>query len=270
LPIPLKKLRNALTSELTWKSRLRYLWAAALRRSGVGSAGGGTFYLNSGSIRLRPGSTDFKVLEEVFIGRVYGRFAGLIAKSRVVLDLGANIGLSAIFLARTAPESVVIAVEPCRVNVELLVENVRSAGLGARISTVEAFVGAERGFAAIDDSGNGEWGMRMGAREAGPSESNAAVMTLPDLVEGLGVVSVKCDIEGAERELFSRLGEWKDQVGLILLELHTELFPASELSEILRSSDYDWEVHGEVPAGASIALIALERSREKRSRKLIP
>jgi FkbM family methyltransferase len=264
----LRKVFGLLRSELAWRSRFRYLGAAVLRRWGV-SRLGGTFYLkDGGAIRLRPGSTDFRVLEEILVTRVYGLYAGLLANSRAILDLGGNIGLSAIFLARAAPNSVVIAVEPDRGNFAMLVENLRAAGLMARVKALQAFVGGQRGFARIEDSGNGEWGLRMGALGE-RSEPSVAVVTLADLVEGLGPVSVKCDIEGSERELFSRLGEWEDLVELILLELHTELFPVTELYRILRNSAYDWKIHGEVPAGAVIVTIALERSKGKRSCKPI-
>ena len=243
--------------------------AVVLRRWGLPRAGGGAFYLkDGGAMRLRCGSTDFKVWEEIFVTRVYGRFAALLANTATILDLGANVGLSTIFLARAAPNSVVIAVEPEHGNFGMLVNNVRAAGLASRVRAVQAFVGAKRGFAAIEDSGNGEWGLRMGALGE-RSESSVAVATLADLVEGLGPVSVKCDIEGSERELFSQLGEWEERVELILLELHTELFPVRDLFGILRGSAYDWKIHGEVPAGALIATIALERSIEKRSRKRV-
>jgi FkbM family methyltransferase len=254
----LRRLYGLLTSELVWRSRLRYLSAALLGRWGVTGGPGGrpTFCLKDGTrIQLRQGSTDFRVFEEIFIERVYSRFAGRLPKDRTIVDLGANIGLSAIFLAQAAPRSRVIALEPDAGNFAMLLENLAGAGLEHRVAAIQAFAGAEPGFAGIEDSGNGEWGLRMGAR----SHTGVPVVTISELVDGAGPVSVKCDIEGTERELFSRLREWEHLVGFILLELHTELFPPNELYRILQGSGYEWVVHGEIPVDACIALIALER-----------
>jgi FkbM family methyltransferase len=284
------KLYGVLTSDLVWSSRIRYLGAVLLRRWGVaerahkaggsGTPAGKIFYRLKGGvpIGLRRGSSDFQVFEEVFIERVYARFARLLPLNRTIVDLGANIGLSAVFLGRAAPESPVVAVEPDAGNFEMLVENLRGAGLGDRARAVRAFAGREPGFAAIEDSGNGEWGLRMGARYTGTRrmctpEADVPVIPIADLVDGSGPVSVKCDIEGAERELFSRLPEWEALVGLMILELHTELFPADELDGILQASGFELTVHGEIPAGASIAWIALERKSRKapeRSAALAP
>ena len=258
-----RKLNRVLTSDLVWRSRLRYLGAALLRRWGVtlGSLGRRTLYrlTRGGSVGLRPGSTDFQVFEEIFVERVYARFTGLLPESGTIVDLGANIGLSAIFLGRAVPGSRVIAVEPDAGNYAMLLENVARAGLGHRVTAVRAFAGAEPGFAGVEDSGNGEWGLRMGSR----SRSGIPVIPISELAEGAGPVSLKCDIEGSERELFLTLREWEDRVGLILLELHTELFPGSELFGILRGSSYQWAVHGEIAPGAAIALLALERKARK-------
>jgi FkbM family methyltransferase len=270
-----RKLYRVLTSELIWRSRLRYLGTVLVHRWGVTkrAARRVTFYWlkHGGRVGLRLGSTDFQVFEEIFVGGAYARFTRLLPKDGTIVDLGANVGLSAIFLARAAPGSRVIAVEPDGGNFEMLLENVRGAGLEYRVTAVRAFAGAERGFAAIEDSGNGEWGLRMGAlhQESGRGiPVRTIVRTIAELIDGhtpqhTYPVSLKCDVEGSERELFSGLREWEDLVGLILLELHTELFPASELYGILRASSYEWAVHGEIPADGCIALIALERKARK-------
>jgi FkbM family methyltransferase len=210
---------------------------------------------------LRPGTTDFKVLEEVFVQQVYARFTRLLPMGGTILDLGANIGLSAVYLCRASPESRVIAVEPEAGNFRMLVENLRNAGIGCRARAVEAFAGGERGFAAVQDSGNGAWGFRRGPA----ADAGVPVIPISDLVDGAGPVSLKCDIEGGERELFAHFAEWEHLVSLILLELHTEFLSPDELYQILEGSEFEWTLHGEIPPRACIALIALERKARKPS-----
>jgi hypothetical protein len=72
-------------------------------------------------------------------------------------------------------------------------------------------------------------------------------------------VLLKCDIEGGERALFLHIRDWEHRVHYIFLELHTEFLPVPELLSCLQSARYQWTVHGNPPAGAAIAMFALER-----------
>jgi len=259
----LKRLKALLASDLVWRSRLRYLAEVLMRRCwGPASRDPIDFRLRGGGrVRLRLGTTDFKVFEEIFVRQVYGRFAALLPEGGTILDLGANVGLTAVYLCRASPESRMIAVEPDAENFRMLVENLRSAGIERRVRAIEAFAGGERGFAAVEDSGNGAWGFRRGPA----AEAGVRVIPIPEFVDGVGPVSVKCDIEGGERELFEHLREWEQLVSLIILELHTEFLAADELYEILLQSEFAWTIHGEIPRDACIAVIALERKARKPS-----
>jgi len=77
---------------------------------------------------------------------------------------------------------------------------------------------------------------------------------------------LKCDIEGAERDLFPNILEWDDYVDFIILELHTEFFTGRQLRQALEQSRYRWHIHGEIPAKALLAVIALERRERKAER----
>ena len=256
------RLKGLLTSDLAWLSRLRFLVEILLSRFGLtGGSGGPKYYRlkGGGCIGLRPGTTDFKVLEEVLVQQIYGRFTRLLPMGGTILDLGANVGLSAAYLGRASLESRVIAVEPDAGNFRMLVENLRNAGIEHR--AIQAFAGGECGFASVQDSGNGAWGIRRGPA----ADSGVPVIPIPELMDGSGPVSLKCDIEGDERELFAHFAEWEHLVGLIILELHTEFFSRDELFETLQRSEFEWAMHGEIPPDACIALIALERKARKPS-----
>ena len=62
-----------------------------------------------------------------------------IASPVTLIDLGANVGLSAVALARCLQADRVVAVEPDASNYALLVENLRSTGLADRCVSVRAF-----------------------------------------------------------------------------------------------------------------------------------
>ena len=175
-----------------------------------------------------------------------------------LIDLGANIGLSALYLTRALDVDQIIAVEPDPGNFRLLSENLRTSGLANRSIPIRAFAGAERAFAELHDSGNGAWGMRMGAL----SETGIPILPLAEIASAVKVrlpILLKCDIEGGERQLFQHLRDWEHLVRYIFLELHTEFLPVEEMLACLRSSDFRWRIHGTPLPGASIALLMLER-----------
>jgi len=252
-----RKLQLIASSDLSFGSKLRYVLNAAGQR-----AGGSTYKLRGGiSVALRKGTTDPKVFDEIFVERAYGScLAALPADlGRVtVIDLGANIGLSALFLARALDVDKIIAVEPDPDNFQILSENLRRTGLASRCTAVRAFAGADHGFAELHDSGNGAWGMRMGP----PSAAGTLVLPLAEIA-GIAktgaTVILKCDIEGAERQLFLHIRDWEHLVHYIFLELHTEFLLVGEMLACLESSGYRWSVQGTPPAGGSIAMLLLER-----------
>lgn len=251
-----RKWRQLRDSDLTAGSKIAFLVDEVRERLGGSSAR--EYRLRGGtSIALRPRTTDGKVFEEVFLEKIYAPYATGSAKTLV--DLGANIGLSALFLDRVHGFDHIIAVEPDFENSRMLRRNL-DGNVNAQVNLLRAFVGAERGFAMMLDSGYGSWGLRMGA----PSEHGIRVLRLdeivPDVPDG---VLLKCDIEGAERYVFPQISAWEDRVRYIILELHTEFFPADQLDAALASSRYEWRIHGEITPGAVLAVFGLERGSLK-------
>ncbi len=250
----LSKAARVLSSALAPADKFRYLRHAFTRRpaSHYRLSGGG-------AITLRPGTTDIKVFDEVFIDRVYAAPLATGPRDvRTIVDLGANIGLSAIALLRAFPEARAVAVEPDPGNFRVLEENLRSSGLSGRCRALHAFAGANPGVAELVDSGNGAWGMRMGP----PSPDGIPVMTLAGIARhaGMGAISLlKCDIEGAERHLFTDLAHWDELVRYVVLELHTDLFPVEEFEAALGASTYDWTIHGLISDRSPLSVIGLER-----------
>jgi FkbM family methyltransferase len=252
-----RKLRLIAASDLRNCDKLRYVVNAIRQGSGVL-----TYRLRGGvSVALRKGATDSKVFDEIFVERAYGSCIAALPENLgpiALIDLGANIGLSALFFARVLEVHEIIAVEPDPDNFALLSENLRTSGLANRSTALRAFAGAEFAFAQLHDSGNGAWGMRMGAL----SDIGTPVLPLARIAKtaksGASLL-LKCDIEGGEREIFRHMSDWEHLIRHIVLELHTEFLPVDELLACLAASRFQWAVHGNPLAGASIVLLLLER-----------
>ena len=157
--------------------------------------------------------------------------------------------------------------EPDPDNFRLLSENLRRSGLANRSIAIRAFAGADRAFAELHDSGNGAWGMRMGAL----SDAGIPVLPLAEIANSAKTRSakteaplvLKCDIEGGERQLFLHIRDWDHLIRYIILELHTEFLSVEEMFACLRSSGFEWTIHGTPLPGASIVLLMLERGVRK-------
>jgi len=274
-----RKLGQIARSDLTIFGKASYAFDLALESLRGPSRTGVRRYALAGgaSIVLREHSTDRKVFDEIFLENTYTGFAASrTADAPILIDLGANIGLSAIALARQLRARGIVAVEPDAGNFALLGENLRRAGLSAHSKAIRAFAGAERGFAELIDSGNGAWGMRMGA----PARAGIPVWRIEDLVAVADhlfgnadrrpgdsahtpPVILKCDIEGAEAQLFHSLSRWEHLVDRVILELHTEFFSAESLRASLDASHYSWRIEGEIAPDAVLAVITLERGELK-------
>jgi FkbM family methyltransferase len=264
----LRKLRRIARSELVGIDKLRYI----LNESNTSGAGLAMYRLRGGmnhvapTIALRRGTTDFKVFDEIFLEQAYAPCVAALPDNLgpvTLIDLGANIGLSVLFLTRALQVIEIIAVEPDPDNFRLLLDNLLRARLANRATPLRAFAGSEHACAELHDPGNGAWGMRMGAL----SDTGTPVLPLAEIAglskiraaKSSAPVVLKCDIEGGERQLFLHIRDWEHLIHYVFLELHTEFLSIEDLSGCLESAGFEWTIQGIPVAGARIALLMLER-----------
>lgn len=189
-------------------------------------------------ILVRPGTTDLLVLEELVRNSEYDAVDGLLPEeASVIVDLGANIGLSACLWANRYANARIVAVEPDHDNAELCRRNLNA--VGGRHTVVNAFVGGEDGWAGIDRS-SGEWAYRM----APPSNNGERIpvlsmRTLLDRYVGVNttVDLLKIDIEGAEAHLFACASDWLPRCRAVFAELHHDYYSLANLEADLRSAE---------------------------------
>lgn len=145
----------------------------------------------------------------------------------LILDIGANIGASAVYFYHSFPNARVIAVEPDSENFELLSLNSR----GIDCVPMKGAIASEKGFVRICDPGLGPWGFRTEVDDTGEVEA----FTIPELLfrfadKGFFPFIVKIDIEGAEAELFSKNTGWIDTFPILIIELHDWMLPGTQNS----------------------------------------
>jgi len=167
-------------------------------------------------LRANNGADAF-VHSEVFEHQYYRlplRFA-----PATILDLGANIGLSAIYFARCYPQCRIACVEPVPENVKLLIRNLQENAVEADV--IAAAIDTKNGVVAIE-RGAADYGHRIAAAGSAVSLEVASV-SIPSILRRLGwdrIGLLKIDIEGHESVLLSQACEWLADVDALCVEYH--------------------------------------------------
>ena len=184
-------------------------------------------------LSLRIDDSDIRVFKQIFVDNEYDSL-NLPDTAKTIIDLGANIGLSALFFIKKFPDARIVAVEPDAVNFLIMEKNLET--FSKSVSFLQAAIWPTDGEVTLvteDDNhaSLGAWGVRTEASNGNPALSVKAV-SIPTIMKQYGMDFVdilKVDIEGAEYELFEKNYEdWIDKVGLIIIETHDRFKPNSE------------------------------------------
>jgi FkbM family methyltransferase len=173
-------------------------------------------------IFLRLGTTDVEAFEHVFINDEYG--FSLARQPSIIIDAGANVGMSAAYFTLRYPMAKIVAIEPEPSNFAMLKKN---AQLFPQIIPVNAALWNREGLVHLKYSGGGLWGTQTTECQAATGTPVPAT-TLQALMQKLGIQYVdllKVDVEGAEYEIFEDATTWIDRVGVICAELHDRFRP---------------------------------------------
>ncbi len=132
-------------------------------------------------VHIRKGSSDFKVFQQVMVFDHYS-YSGLNGSPvETVIDLGANVGLSALFFATKYPKAQVIAVEPEIHNYEQMVKNVSGFN---NVYALNNAIWYENKELEIYDGGRGEYAFRI-VEANGLKVGTTTCITINDLVKSI-------------------------------------------------------------------------------------
>lgn len=201
----------------------------------------------SRTFHYRPHSTgDLGVMRQIFESKDYDLhhwpqgqliidlFESLrkVGRTSLILDLGSNIGASAVFFGERYKGARLICVEPDITNGDILHKNME----GLNHALFRGAISSTRGKTALIDPGHGDWGFRTAPiSENQPIRGEVSTETVEGLLEqfGQGCVPMvaKIDIEGAEADLFAGNCEWMDAFPCIIIELHDWMLPGQGSSQ---------------------------------------
>ena len=174
---------------------------------------------------LRNDSSDVDVYKNIMDERQYDFKTAYTPK--VIIDAGANIGLSTIYFANKYPEAKIVAIEPEISNYELLLKN---TSFYPNISAVQAALWDKDGEIDLYNVGSGYYGFTVSENPKKipgsyivHKEGIVKTVTIESILNKYGIEKIdilKIDIEGSEREVFTKSENWIGKVTAVLAELH--------------------------------------------------
>jgi FkbM family methyltransferase len=176
---------------------------------------------------LRVGTTDACTYMQVLVGRQYEFDQPRTA--RFIVDAGANIGLSAVFLANRYPDARIVAIEPEPSNFEMLCKN---TALYPMIKPVRAALWRTNEELFVFDTGHGNHGFQVEKKTPADRAGSVPGITVDAIMRDEGVEwldLLKMDIEGAEREVLGDCANWIGKIDTLMIELHDYIKPGCSI-----------------------------------------
>ena len=215
----------------------------------------------AGRFSLRRASSDIRVLRQVFRDREYDlsdfRQSATVnlcyrailegRDTPLIIDAGANNGVSARWFAQQFPKATIAAIEPDAGNCEILHANTDQQ---PNVTVFRAAIGGSAGEATLRGGAGPAWAIQT---ERDGTGERVPIVTVTDIADSFGdhhqLLIVKVDIEGFEADLFSRNLEWLDDLPLLIIEPHDRLFPGKftslPLQRAMANRKFEMLVHGE-------------------------
>ncbi|MBE7176474.1 MAG: FkbM family methyltransferase [Mucilaginibacter polytrichastri] len=170
-------------------------------------------------IYLRRGSSDIRVFYHTLIEKEFANPCN-IEDPAVIIDAGANIGLTALMFARKYPDAKIIAIEPESSNFGMLIRNTRNH---ENVTCIKKGLWSSDANLKIENPESEHWGFIT--TEVPDDESyDLSGISVDTLLKRYAITDIdlfKIDIEGSEQEVFSKNPEtWLPKTKWIVIELH--------------------------------------------------
>ena len=164
-------------------------------------------------------------------------------KVKLIIDCGANIGCSSVFLNKNHSQSFIVAIEPEKKNFKLLESNTKGI---KKIKLINSAVSSEEHFFSLEKSEDSRAHKVNDKRDEKFNDIKTVTINniLNEYPENeFSFFLIKIDIEGFEKKLFEKNTEWIDKFKFIIVELHDWMIPFNNQSlsfqkKILNSKRY--------------------------------
>ena len=189
-------------------------------------------------------TSDVFNLRQIFENEEYA--FGTSATPRRILDLGAYAGYAAVWFANRFPDAEIFCVEPSPANFRMLSLNTLPYEQIRRIQGAvwDRSTALEIRSPTSDVWPAGAWALQT-MPATGDRDHQIAGYSVPDLLQSVGwsgIDFLKCDIEGAEVEVFGDAAAttWLAEVSTVAIELHERFRSGSEATVSKMFPEAEW------------------------------
>ena len=186
------------------------------------------------AVALRRQGSDLRVFTQVLRSKEYQELVNLVSRCqpkeaiRYIIDAGANVGLTTLYLKKHFPAALVVSIEPDAANFKLLEQNIQLNGL-TKVHPLKAALWKSNEPLEIDSSFRDglEWSRSVKPAQA-QQRQTVPGKTVKDIMAQFAMPHVdvlKIDIEGAEQYLFEDAGQvqaFLSKTKFIAIEIHDE------------------------------------------------
>ena len=219
-----RKVKNSISNPYE-KIGLNWWQVRFLKNMGAGTK---TFKVFGSTLFITNKEELIHAIDEIFIEEVY---KVSLPENALIIDCGANIGISVLYFKLQHPTAKVIAFEPDEINFNLLRQNIDSFKL-ENVEIHKKAVWNEN--TVITFSNEGTMSSKI---ESGSSMNESKVIQIPAIrLKGLlnqPVHFLKLDIEGAEYEVLKDSEDSLKNIENLFIEYHGHFNKMHELTEIL-------------------------------------
>jgi FkbM family methyltransferase len=174
------------------------------------------------SVWIRPGTCDVVLYYDIMIKEYYGKTT--VNDVKVVIDCGANIGLTSVYLLYKYPKARLIALEPDPVNFDICKKNLEN--FKDRATVFQKAIWSTSCNLTLSSDLVGTWASNVGQCTDKNGEIIVEAVDLNTLMQEYDfeiVDMLKMDIEGAEEDIFvSGNLDWLDKVRCFQVELEND------------------------------------------------
>ncbi len=178
----------------------------------------------------------FSYLFNVFFTEPF-RVSNKVADNAVIIDGGANIGMTSLYYASLYPNAKIYAFEPSKQNVEYYKKNL--ASVNAAIE--QKALWDEPCVLNFNFSNCSRYHSAFGTAESTHNEEIHAIR-LDDWIRSSNIDRIdilKLNVEGAELKVIKSLGQEAEKISTIVGELHPEFVSQIEITEALGNIGFD-------------------------------
>lgn len=201
----------------------------------------------------RKQSSDLFVFKQIFLNNEYEAAMDIVSKMNVVnvIDCGANIGLSSIYIKSKFPKSKLCAIEPFYENYEVLQKNINQNNIEA--NTLLGAIWYKKCALGISNSfrDGKEWSIQVVENANIKNIQSYTIMEIMEIMNFNTIDLLKVDIEGSEKQLFDdSISDltFLTNTKAIVMEIHDEYNCRKDIYKVLYNNNFEIHEIGELIA----------------------